>query len=485
MNFRKILAELDCDASYDIEIKGIHNDSRMIKPGYLFVAYPGAEADGRLFIAQAISRGARAILYEAKAPIANAFHSNQDVPCIPVSDLAEKLGRIAKIFYGNPSRSLNITGITGTNGKTTIAYQLAHAFERLNRKAAYIGTLGEGRPFALHPLNNTTPDALCLHQLLKSYKDLNIEQICMEVSSHALSLKRTEGIEFSHAIYTNLSHEHLDFHRTMEAYAFAKAKLFAVPSLQSALINLDDEYAPMMIGQLPAGCKKLTYGLRKGCDVYAQSFHTTMTGSILDIVSPWGKCEIKTAMLGEFNLYNALAIFSHLLLNGGALQDVIAVMATLRAVPGRMEVVADSPCVIVDYAHTPDALENVLLTLRKLKQNRLIVVFGCGGDRDKGKRPMMGRIASDYADEVIVTSDNPRSENPSSIIEEIIAGINAETKPKIVVDRAEAIETALNIAVTGDIILIAGKGHESYQQIGKKRIHFSDQHVVQRLLYGS
>ncbi len=269
----------------------------------------------------------------------------------------------------------------------------------------------------------------------------------------------------------------------MHAYAAAKALLFKTPSLQWAIINHDDAYGHLMLEELPERTQTLTYGLKEGCDVRAISWKTTMSGSQIEIASPWGIHHIEVALLGKFNIYNSLAVFASLLANGFSVEEVIPVMKNLKASPGRMEVVSLRPCVIVDYAHSPDALENVLMTLGQLKQKRLGVVFGCGGDRDKTKRPMMGRIASLHADFVIVTSDNPRTEVPERIIDEIKAGLlSNHANTMTVIDRQEAIHQALSMADQEDIILIAGKGHESYQQIGKEKIHFSDQEVVQKWL---
>ncbi len=464
----------------DSEISGLHNDSRQIKPGYLFIAYPGAAADGRLFIQKAVSAGAVAIVYEPES-LPESCRLPDNIPCLPVPLLGTKLAAIASRFYDYPCRGLSVTGVTGTNGKTTIAYQLAQAYDLLGDKAAYVGTLGQGRVRELEPLVNTTPDALCLQHLLHEYKQQGVMHVCMEVSSHALSQKRVDSIDFTQAIFTNLSHEHLDYHHTMAAYAAAKAALFANPALKYAVINQDDKYAQLMGEHLPAGCQKLTYGVLNDCDVRAQNLRITMTGSEFDVVSPWGQHHVSTSILGKFNVYNSLAVFASLLAQGFSAADVVPVMARLKAAPGRMDVVVKEPCVIVDYAHTPDALENVLAALVQLKRASLGVVFGCGGDRDKAKRPMMGKIAGSYADFVIITSDNPRSEEPNKIIEEIAQGIAPGANFLKIVNREEAIETALDMAGKEDIILIAGKGHESYQQIGHERFVFSDQDVVRAL----
>ena len=475
------LADLLCPwvstAIPELEILGLQNDSRQVKPGYLFFAYPGAAADGRLFIKQACLAGAVAILYDPEnLPI--GWTIPEHIPCLPVSQLSMKLAAIASRFYDYPTRGLSVTGVTGTNGKTTIAYQLAQAYRLLGQQAVYLGTLGQGPVQAIQPLANTTPDGLCLQQLLHDYQQKGVQHVCMEVSSHALSQGRVDQIDFNQAIYTNLSHDHLDYHQTMQAYAEAKATLFATPSLQWAIINQDDAHSHVMAAKLNTSCQKLTYGLHDNCDVRAVNWKTSMLGSQLEVISPWGKHDVRINLIGAFNIYNSLAVFASLLADGIAIAEVIQVMDQLQASPGRMEVVAQNPCVIVDYAHTPDALENVLSTLRQLKHGRLGVIFGCGGDRDKAKRPMMGHIASQYADFVIVTSDNPRSEDPTSIVEEIAAGFLPSTQAIRVVKREQSIHQGLNMAESQDILLIAGKGHEAYQQIGKERFAFSDQDVV-------
>ena len=462
----------------DIDLAGLHHDSRRIKPGYLFLAYPGAATDGRMYCEQAIAAGAVAIAYDPE----NFSKEAMGVPMIPIEHLSKKIGEIANHFYHYPSRVLTVTGVTGTNGKTTIAYQLAQAHEALGARAAYIGTLGHGDVHQLSPINNTTPDGLQLQQLFDDYRQQGINQVCMEVSSHALTQHRVAGVEFTYAIYTNLSHEHLDYHHTMQAYAEAKATLFATPTLKWAVINQDDKYGQLMRAQLPSNCHQLTYGLHDGASVRAFNIHMSMQGTAFDVESPWGVYHVQVRTLGEFNLYNSLAVFASLLAHGYHPPEVVQVMATLHASPGRMEVVSTTPCVIVDYAHTPDALENVLRTLAQLKQGRLWVVFGCGGNRDKAKRPMMGKIASQYADCIVLTSDNPRNENPLTILDEIAAGVSSKTHSVLMSDRQEAIHHALLHAEKEDMILIAGKGHEDYQLIGQERRVFSDKDVVLKLL---
>lgn len=468
----------------DCDILGIHNDSRQIKPGYLFIAYPGAVVDGRLYCQQAIDAGAVAVAYDPDN-LPESFCYSNHVVYVPVPQLAYKLAAIASCFFGDPTRALSIAGVTGTNGKTTIAYQLAQAYNELGSPAAYIGTLGQGDVHDLQPVGNTTPDALCLQQLFHQYLQQGIKHVCMEVSSHALAQQRVANIDFTLAIYTNLTHDHLDYHETMQAYAQAKALLFTMPTLTLAIINHDDAYGSLMGVNVPSSCQKLTYGLEDGADVRALNIQVTMTGSTFDVASPWGLHSVYVKALGTFNIYNSLAVFSSLLAQGYDACDVVNVMGKLNASPGRMELVGKEPCVIVDYAHTPDALDNVLSTLTQLKSGRLWVVFGCGGDRDRTKRPMMGNIASQYADVVIITSDNPRTEDPMSIIEAVAGGITGSTDVIKILDRKQAIHHALQMADKQDIILIAGKGHEAYQQIGNTRFDFSDQDVVREYVAAS
>lgn len=459
----------------------LENDSRRVKPGALFFAYPGALADGRLFIEQAIEAGAVAVIYEPR-DFPKTANLPANIPCMAIPDLASKLAAIACRFYEDPTSRLSVTGVTGTNGKTTIAYQLAQAYDLLGQGAAYIGTIGQGEVHSLKPLLNTTPDGLCLQKLFHEYEQQGLMQVAMEVSSHALAQNRVDHIHFKGAVYTNLTLDHLDYHHTMEAYGEAKSRLFAMPSLAWAVINHDDDYAPLMMKKLQPHCQKITYGLKEGADVRAVNYQISMVNSQIEVMSPWGRYEFQVNLLGQFNIYNSLAVFASLVANGMRVNDVVKIMNQLQPSPGRMEVVAKTPCVIVDYAHTPDALENVLTTLKQLKQGRLGVVFGCGGDRDKTKRPIMGRIASQYADFIIVTSDNPRTEEPSTIIDEISQGLISNAETVKIVDRKEAIQYALSMAEDKDIVLIAGKGHEDYQQIGKERFDFSDKKIVHELL---
>ncbi|MDF1757113.1 MAG: UDP-N-acetylmuramoyl-L-alanyl-D-glutamate--2,6-diaminopimelate ligase [Legionellaceae bacterium] len=486
MNLESLLSSLVDQPILNCEVLGIHNDSRQIKPGFLFVAYPGAISDGRNYIDQAIDLGAVAIVYEPK-DFCVSEQSSSKVPHIPIPNLARSMATIAAKFFDYPSKSLSITGITGTNGKTTIAYQLANAHDLMGRSSAYIGTLGQGNIKSLEKLNNTTPDSLCLQSLFANYLDSGVDEVCMEVSSHALQEGRVDEVDFNQAIYTNLSHEHLDYHHTMKAYAEAKSKLFQSPSISVAILNNDCPYVNIMDQARHESCKKITYGLEDGCDVRAINCVYSLSGSEFDIKTSFGSQHVKVKNIGAFNIYNSLAVYCSLLAHGYSSKDVGQVLEKLEPSAGRMEIVANNPCVIVDFAHTPDALKNVLLTLSSLKsmsdtKRNIWAVFGCGGDRDTAKREVMGRIASEFADVVVLTSDNPRTEDPDKIISEIAKGLLSTTRALKFTDRKEAIEQTVSMADTNDIIVIAGKGHEEYQIVGSKKIKFSDKGLVQELL---
>ena len=481
MNLIELLKPWVQNIPNDCEITGLQNNSRLINRGQLFIAYPGAQVDGRNFVEQACKAGANAVLYES-VNCPSLSYAGPAI-CVPIPQLEKKLAEIASRFYRQPTQYLTFTGITGTNGKTTIAYQLAQAYELLGQSAAYIGTLGQGKPSLLEPLNNTTPDALILQSLFHHYHEVGIKQVCMEVSSHALSQNRVDQIPFQQAIFTNLTHDHLDYHQTMDAYAAAKSLLFEKSSLRWAVINQDDSYGAVMCAKIPRSCRVITYGIENNADVQAHSWKVSLGGTAFTIKSPWGTYALKIKALGFFNLYNALAIFTSLVLAGYDPKEVAPIMERLKPAPGRMEVVFQDPTVIVDYAHTPDALENVLATLSKIKTGRIFLVFGCGGDRDRLKRPIMGEIASRYADLIFLTSDNPRHEHPEQILADIAEGIPQSTTIERIVDREAAIVRAVTLAKKNDLILIAGKGHETYQQIGEQRISFSDQEVIQRLTY--
>lgn len=468
----------------DVLLSGIQNDSRCVEKGTLFLAYPGYETDGRRYMLQAVEKGAAAVVYESQG--AQAFDEvlmNIHVPCIPLENLCEKISEIAARFYDYPAKKLNIIGVTGTNGKTTIAYLLTAAYELLGIPSVYMGTLGEGQLATLSNLSNTTPDGVFLQKKYHDYLKQGMQQVCMEVSSHALALKRVAGIPFQQAIFTNLSREHLDFHHTMENYQKAKAILFETPGLECAILNHDvTESLVMQNAIISPKTRTIFYGLRTPSEVSASVLSSSMYGTKLCLKVGAESAEVAIQLIGEFNIYNMLAVVSSLLAANISFDKILQVLPQLPCVPGRMQRVSENPCVFVDYAHTPDALKNALATLKSIHKGRLILVFGCGGGRDRGKRAVMGRIASEAADIVIVTNDNPRQENPAEIIADIQSGMLSDKDVEIFLDRKEAIQKALSLASDVDVVLVAGKGHETYQEIGKKRYHFSDREVIQSFI---
>ena len=446
------------------------NDSRKAQPGVIFAAYPGETRDGRDFIAQAVAQRVDGVLWEAD-------HYQWDpglaTPNAGVADLKTRIGEIAAHVYGEPSRALHMVGITGTNGKTSVAHWVAQTFAQLGRKTAIIGTAGNGFPGALTPALNTTPDAIELQQRLAFYRQQGATACAIEVSSHGLVQGRANGTAFNVAVLTNLSRDHLDYHGDMDSYAAAKAQLFNWPGLASVVLNLDDAFG-QLLEQSIRSARVAGYGFQRGA-VVAQNLRLSKNGLHLRAHTDWGDAEIDAPLLGRFNAANLLAVLTTLLVSDVKLDDACQALAHIQPPPGRMQTLGGNahPLVVVDYAHTPDALEKVLATLREIASGgRLICVFGCGGNRDSGKRPLMGRAASQGADEVWVTSDNPRNEDPRHIIDAILAGVSG--KPHVEPDRARAIFEAIGGAHHGDVVLIAGKGHEDYQEIAGERLPFSD-----------
>ncbi len=476
-----------------VAITRLETDSRKVCQGDTFVAYPGEKSDGRQYIAQAIARGANAVIYEKhvslRKPDAKYFvwESDWQLPHQPVTDLRHQAGWIADEVYGSPSEKLWMVGVTGTNGKTSTCHWIARALNEAEKKCAMIGTLGNGFAEDLQSTLNTTPDAISVQALLAQYRDQGAEAVAMEVSSHALEQGRVNGVRFDVALLTNLSRDHLDYHGDMQSYAAAKKKLFDWSSLKYAVVNLDDEFGVELAQQLKLSeVEVVGYGMtadalalaeRNGLRmVYGDLRSMSPQGICLAIRSSWGAVELESALVGRFNAANVLGVLGVLLVSGVKLNDAAASLSKLKPVAGRMQKLGggELPAVIVDYAHTPDALEKVLLALREsCGDTRLICVFGCGGDRDRGKRAMMGKVAEKIADRCIVTSDNPRSEDPQDIIAEVVVGMNAH-RHEVVPERSEAIARAISQAIAGDIVLIAGKGHENYQEITGVKYPFSD-----------
>ncbi|MCB5186199.1 UDP-N-acetylmuramoyl-L-alanyl-D-glutamate--2,6-diaminopimelate ligase [Methylobacillus gramineus] len=454
-------------------------DSRQVKSGSLFLAFPGEKADGRQFIAQAISQGAAAVLWEQEDFRWNPQWSVQNEA---VSGLRQYAGNVADAFYGHPSQQLWMVGVTGTNGKTSCTHWLAQAFNLLRRKTAVIGTLGNGFPETLSHAVNTTPGPILLQGMLADYVEQGAVAAAMEVSSHGLDQGRVAGVHFDVAVLTNLTRDHLDYHGGMQAYADAKKKLFAFDGLGHAILNHDDAFGRQLALELAETDKQvLTYGLEGG-DVRGTDLTFNESGLQMLVHTPYGNARLQAAVVGRFNAYNLLAVLATLLVSGVELKQAVEVLGQIVAAPGRMQQLGgqQQPLVVIDYAHTPDALEKVLLSLREQASGRLICVFGCGGDRDKGKRPLMAAIASRLADHVIVTSDNPRNEAPAQIIAEVVAGLSGQYQ--IEPDRAEAIATAINVARLGDVVLVAGKGHETYQEVAGIRHPFNDVSTAQQAL---
>jgi len=463
----------------DPEIHGLALDSRELQPGWLFLAMPGQTTDGRNYISQAVANGAAAVAYEASddfAPPAVA------APLIAIQNLKHTVGHIADRFFGSPSRHLLVIGVTGTNGKTTCCHLLAQVLDSPPARCGVIGTVGVGFPDVLEGSTHSTPDAVRVHYLLAEFVRQGATSVCMEVSSHALDQGRVQGVVFSAALFTNLTRDHLDYHGSMEAYGAAKARLFAWPGLKAAVINRDDAFGRELIERAQAHCAVTSYGLEQG-DVRALEVRASLQGLRLRVATAAGEVSVASGLLGRFNAANLLAVLACLSACGRPLAESAARLAQARPPTGRMERFGHdrlSPTVVVDYAHSPDALEKVLQALREHVQGRLWCVFGCGGDRDRGKRPEMGRIAAALADGVILTDDNPRGEDPDAIIAAIAAGMHQQ--PQVIRDRGAAIRAAIQQARAGDIVLIAGKGHEDYQQIGAQRLPFSDRRVVTELV---
>jgi UDP-N-acetylmuramoyl-L-alanyl-D-glutamate--2,6-diaminopimelate ligase len=479
MRLSALLAELmDASLAHDPEISGITLDSRAVQQGWLFIAVPGARTDGRAYIAGAYSRGAAAVVYEMDGFEPDARSAN----AIGVRALRQHIGAIADRFYGTPSRKLKVVGVTGTNGKTTTTHLLAQVLDRPDARCGLIGTLGSGFPGQLDPSVHTTPDVVSVQRLMAEFVAAGAKAVCMEVSSHALDQARVAGVAFDIAVFTNLTRDHLDYHGDMDAYAAAKARLFDFPHLKAAVINQDDAFGRELIERARRRTQVLSFGLCGG-DVQALSVKTSLDGLALTVVTPHGETPLRSPLLGRFNAANLLAVLAVLLVAGVPLTEAANALAHAQPVAGRMERFGGStgrPLVVVDYAHTPDALEKVLQALREHTPGKLVCVFGCGGDRDRGKRPQMGRIAEQLADVVILTNDNPRHEDPVSIINEIASGM--QTTPSAVPDRVQAIRAALSEARVGDIVLVAGKGHEDYQQVGDRRLAYSDRDTVRALL---
>jgi UDP-N-acetylmuramoyl-L-alanyl-D-glutamate--2,6-diaminopimelate ligase len=469
-------------------VTGVAYDSRKVGRGNAFVGVTGFKQDGRRFAADAIARGAALIVTEPPDPVPEA-----QVLRVLVSDVRLALARLADLYFGHPSRSLRVVGITGTNGKTTTSYLVEALLREVVGRTGVIGTIQYLVGDEALPAGQTTPEALELQGLLARMRDSGVRGVAMEVSSHALELHRVEGVAFDVGVFTNLTQDHLDFHGTLDAYRRAKRRLFesvaASPKPEpTAVVNTDDLNGAAMIDGLRL--RTITFGLGRLATVRPLERESTLSGIRMTVSTPAGRCELRSPLIGEHNVMNLLGAFGCGLALGMQPDRIAGVLGGVTAVPGRFERVdAGQPfLVVVDYAHTPDALERVLTTARALTPGRLAVVFGCGGDRDRGKRPIMGEIAARIADRVWVTSDNPRSERPEAIIEEIVAGVRRHSAAAdlyvAMPAREGAIRDALRWATRGDTVVIAGKGHETYQIIGTEVLPFDDRSVARQVLMG-
>ncbi len=461
-----------------VAIANVHFDSRKVSLNDVFVAIRGTQSDGHDYIAKAVAQGALAIICEEiPEQVVNG------ITYVKVEDTASALATIASNYYGNPSANLKLIGITGTNGKTTIASLLYQLFKKAGYKTGLLSTVKIMVDAVAHKATHTTPDSLTINKYLAAMSDAGVEYCFMEVSSHGIDQKRTEGLHFEGGIFTNLSHDHLDYHETFAAYRDVKKKFFdELPKTAFALVNLDDKNGPVMVQNTKA--KKVTYALKSYADYRAQILENQLSGLLLKIQDQ----EVWVKLIGSFNAYNLLAIFATAELLGLDRMEALQLLSELESVSGRFQyfVSQGNITAIVDYAHTPDALKNVLETINDIrtKNEELITVIGAGGDRDTSKRPKMGHIASALSTKAIITSDNPRSENPETIIARIEAGVAPVDFKKIlsITDRKQAIKTACQLASEGDIILIAGKGHETYQEINGERFDFDDYKIVQETL---
>ena len=465
-----------------VAVRSLCVDSRLLKAGEVFVAMPGRHVDGRNFISQAIDAGASAVIWHSQG---FTWNETRNVPNLPVDNLVQVAGVLAHMVYGRPTASLWTVGVTGTNGKTSVSQWIARALAEAGRKCAVVGPLGEGFPGALTPTRNTTPDAISLHGSLARLVDAGAQAVAIETSSIGLDQGRVDGVHFDVAVFTNLSRDHLDYHQSMEAYGQAKAKLFEFAGIKHVVINLDDPFGLQLAASLKGRVDRIGYTLgdrqfgRDIAEMVLAASQVDVSGAGLRFHVGLGEewAEAHAYLTGQFNVSNLLAVIGTLIASGFSLEEAAQLTSHLTPPPGRMQVLGGvgEPLVVVDYAHTPDALENVLKALRPnavARGGKLVCVFGCGGERDHGKRPMMGEIAARLADAVIITSDNPRSEDPQSIIDEVRGGAG---RPVLcVADRAEAIARALASAQADDVLLLAGKGHEDYQELAGKRLAFSD-----------
>ncbi len=487
---------VDISSDYNGSITGMTLDSRKVCAGDLFFACIGEQYDARDFIDEASHKGAAAVFCEALSDSdireINKYQKHYTVPVIPVLHLSEKIGLLASRFYGVPSEHMNVIAVTGTNGKTSCCHFIAHALSELNHPCAVIGTAGNGFPRDLQQSQLTTPDKVGLHGLMADYYANGAKALAFEASSHGLVQNRLAGVAVNIGVFTNLTREHLDYHRDMQHYAQAKRLLFQIPTVETAVINADDEFGQQLIKDFSNKINVIGFSTDESRSVpqdiamlSAHDIQIDADGIKAFVISPWGQGELKSRLLGRFNLSNCLAVLACLGIMRVPFAKALDCISHLPGIIGRVEPFGgkEQPLVVVDYAHTTDALEQVLKVLSKLCRGQLWCVFGCGGGRDTGKRAIMGKLAEQYSDRVVVTNDNPRHDEPRDIAEAILGGMKCPEQAILQLDRKSAIVYAVSEAKAQDIVLIAGKGHELYQQIGDVKYPFSDQQIVQEVLH--
>jgi UDP-N-acetylmuramoyl-L-alanyl-D-glutamate--2,6-diaminopimelate ligase len=469
------LNQLFAQAPSSTLIRELTLDSRKVRPGDLFLAVDGIEQDGREYIGDAIARGASAVVYEARDA-----HAMQDSEALllPVHNLQAQLSEIAGRFYGEPSRAMRVVAVTGTNGKTSVTQLLAQACDLLDQPCGLIGTLGSGFYGNLTLGHYTTPDPLTVQATLADLKNAGAKVVAMEVSSHGLAQHRVSAVSVAVAVLTNLTRDHLDYHGSMQAYAQAKARLFSWPGLRATVLNLDDTFG-RELAEKSSAARLITYSLTDiSASIYCRNIRFSTSGIQAEVVTAQGEGNLSSHLIGRFNLSNLLAVIGALLGLGHSLEQALAVISKVQAPAGRMQVLGgqEKPLVVVDYAHTADALEQVLTALRPhvAADGRLLCLFGCGGERDAGKRPLMAAVVERLADAAVLTDDNPRGEDPASIRAQVLAGFSADAAVTEVAGRGAAIAQLIAQARRGDVIVLAGKGHEDYQEINQQRQHFSD-----------
>ncbi|MDO6441254.1 MULTISPECIES: UDP-N-acetylmuramoyl-L-alanyl-D-glutamate--2,6-diaminopimelate ligase [unclassified Marinobacter] len=468
---------------FDVTIHGLQTDSREIGSGDAFVALAGAATPADYYVDQAIAAGATVVLMESDADQECSEHHGALI--VPIVGLRQLTGKIAARFYEHPSRRLRLIGVTGTNGKTSVSHYVAQLLTQTGTPCGVLGTLGYGMPGALQSATHTTPDAVQINRVLSAILAKGGRAAAMEVSSHGLDQGRVDGLNITAAIFTNLTRDHLDYHGSMEAYGATKARLFEREDVHFSVINFDDPFGRQLYEKLEGRSDRVRYSLHESeTELWLKEFHPTGSGFHATVDGEWGAFELSVPLMGSFNASNVLAAVATVMTLGVPVEQVQQVVKQLVPPPGRLEqfVGADGISAVVDYAHTPDALTNALAALRPHVTGRLICVFGCGGDRDSGKRPEMAKEAEAGADVIVVTDDNPRTESPAEIVQDILAGFSEAGAVTVIHDRAEAIRFAVSMATPDDIVLIAGKGHEAWQEIAGKKLPFSDAAQVRQVL---